>query len=124
MDELSLNPDLNIAVIARFLAKGTGKPITGDPYTVRLYDKDLFENEFLGEGGLDADGNTKIIFTHDAYSNVSNLDTFPDLYFAVFKDGDPIYKSKVMEDVDLTTIEEYRKGTGEVIDLGTYLIEV
>jgi hypothetical protein len=124
MDDLSLNPDLNIAVIARFLAKGTGEPITGDSYTVRLYDKDLFENEFLGESGLDADGNTKIIFTHEAYSNVANLDTFPDLYFAVFKDGDPIYKSKVMEDVDLATIEEYRKGTGEVIDLGTYLIEI
>ncbi|MEO6718760.1 MAG: hypothetical protein ABIN67_00300 [Ferruginibacter sp.] len=123
MSEFELNPDLNIEVIARFLAKGEGAPVTGDSYTVRLYDKDLFDNEFLGESGLDSNGYATISFTHAAFSNVANIDTFPDLYFAVFKDGEAIYKSKVMEDVDLSTIEEYKKGAGEVIDLGTYLIE-
>ena len=124
MSEFSLNPDLNIEVIARFLVKGKGEPVTGDAYIVRLYDKDLFDNEFLGESGLDSNGNAAIVFTHDAFSNFANVDTFPDFYFAVFKEGEVIYKSKVMEDVDLAAIEAYKKGAGEVIDLGTYLIEI
>ena len=123
MSDFELNPDLNIQVIARFLAKGTGEAVTGNSYTVRLYDKDLINSEFLGESGLDSNGYATIIFTHAAFSNAANVDTFPDFYFAVYKDGEVIYKSKIMEDVDLTAIEQYKKGAGEVIDLGTFLIE-
>ena len=123
MNDFELNSNLNIQVIARFLAKGKGAAVTGDSYTVRLYDKDIIDNEFLGESGLDSNGYATIIFTHKAFSNVANVDTFPDFYFAVYKDGEVIYKSRVMEDVDLAAIEQYKKGAGEVIDLGTFLIE-
>ena len=123
MSEFSLNPEMNIEVIGRFMLKGSGEALTGDAYTVRLFDKDIFDSEFIGESGLDSNGYAKIIFEPSAFSNLANIDTFPDLYFVVYKDGAIIYKSKVMEDVNIDAIEKYQKGEGEVIDLGTYLLE-
>lgn len=123
MSQFSLNPEMNFEVTARFIAKGSDAPVTGDAYTVRLFDKDLFDSDFIGESGLDANGYSLISFNHAAFGDLANLETFPDLYFVVYKNGEPIFKSKVMEDVDLAAIEQYKKGEGEVINLGTYLID-
>jgi hypothetical protein len=123
MSQFSLNPDMNFEVTARFIAKGSDAPVTGDAYSVRLYDKDLLSSDFLGESGLDANGYSVISFNHKVFGDIANLETFPDLYFVVYKNGEPVFKSKVMEDVDLEAIEQYKKGEGEVIDLGTYLID-
>ena len=123
MSQFSLNPEMNFEVTARFIAKGSDTPVTGDAYTVRLFDKDLFDSDFIGESGLDANGYSLISFNHAAFGDLANLETFPDLYFVVYKNGEVIFKSKAMEDVDLATIEQYKKGAGEVINLGTYLID-
>lgn len=123
MSEFSLDAEMNIQVIARFIAKGTNEAITGDAYTVRLFDKDLVDSDFIGESGLDANGYSKILFSHSTFGNLANLETFPDLYFALYKNGEAVYKSKVMEDVDLTIMDQYKKGEGAVIDLGSYLID-
>lgn len=123
MSQFSLNPEMNFEITARFIAKGMDAPVTGDAYTVRLFDKDIFDNDFIGESGLDNNGYSKISFNQKAFGDLANLESFPDLYFVVYKNGTPIFKSKVMEDVDLVAIEQYKKGEGEVIDLGTYLIE-
>ena len=56
MSEFSLHPDMNIEVTARLIAKGRDAPVTGKEYLVRLYDEDCFEDDFLGESGLDANG--------------------------------------------------------------------
>lgn len=123
MSKFSLEPEMHIAMVARFILKGSNNAFTGDQYTVRLFDKDLFDSDFIGESGLDANGYSKILFNHAAYGNLANLETFPDLYFVLYRNGEVIFKSKVMEDLDLNTIEQYKKGDGEVIDLGTYLVE-
>lgn len=123
MSKFSLDPDMNFEVTARFIAKGIDAPLSGAAYTVRLFDKDLLSDDFIGESGLDSNGYSKISFHHSAFGDLANLETFPDLYFVVYKNGEPIFKSKVIEDVDLEAIEQYKKGEGEVIDLGTYLIE-
>ncbi|CAN5728681.1 hypothetical protein BH11BAC3_BH11BAC3_31530 [soil metagenome] len=122
MTDFALDDDMNIEVIIRFIEKGTDEPLTGDMYTVRLFDKDLFDSEFLGESGLDANGYSKISFNHSAFANFASLEAFPDIYFTLYKDGIVLYKSKVIEDIDLSVLEEYKKGEGEVIDLGTFLI--
>lgn len=124
MSAFSLDPEMNIQVIARFITKGNNQPVSGADYTVRLFDKDIIANEFLGESGLDGNGYAKISFLPSAFSNIANLETFPDLYFALYKNGDLVYKSPVMTDVNLAAFEQYKKGEGEVIDLGTYLLEV
>ena len=46
MTDLSLNKDMNLEVIAKCIRKGHDGPLT-DGYTVRLYDKDVFEDDFL-----------------------------------------------------------------------------
>jgi len=122
MTDLSLNKDMNLEVTARFIGKGNDQPLTGDTYLVRLYDKDVFEDDFLGESTLDENGVAKISFNHSSFSNL-NKDTKPDFYFVVFKHKKEIFKSKVLEDLDVEAIEKFKMGEGEVIDLGTYLIE-
>ncbi|HEY8687896.1 MAG TPA: hypothetical protein VIM07_01575, partial [Chitinophagaceae bacterium] len=71
---------------------------------------------------LDENGVAKIPFTHSSFSNW-NLDNNPDFYFVLLKNNEVIFKSIVLEDLDVDTIENFKMGEGEVIDLGTYLIE-
>jgi len=123
MSQFSLDPDMNLEITARFIGRGIDAPVTGDAYTVRLFDKDIFDEDFIGESGLDKNGYSKISFNHKAFGDLANLESFPDLYFVVYKNGSPIFNSKVMEDLDLEALEQYKKGEGEVINLGTYLID-
>ena len=123
MSGFSLNSEMNIEVVARFIGKGHEQPVTGDQYKVRLYDKDVFGDDYLGESTLDENGYAKISFTHDAFSGVLHLENKPDFYFVVFKHMQEIFRTKVMEDVDPELAEKFKMGEGEVIDLGTFLIE-
>lgn len=123
MSQFSLDSEMNFEITARFIAKGTDAPVTGDAFAVRLYDRDIFDNDFIGESGLDNNGYSKISFNHKAFDDLANLETLPDFYFVVYKNSVPVFQSVVMQDVDLETIQQYKKGEGEVIDLGTYLID-
>ena len=69
MSKFSLDRDMNIEVIARFIGKGHEQPVTGGEYTVRLYDEDIFGDDFLGESTLDENGYAKITFNHAAFSS-------------------------------------------------------
>jgi hypothetical protein len=123
MSKFSLDPEMMFEVTARFIAKGANTPVTGDAYSVRLYDRDIFDNDFIGESKLDKDGRARISFRHEAFGDLANLEALPDFYFVVYRDEVPVFQSKLMKDVDLVSIERYIKGEGEVIDLGTYLID-
>ncbi|CAN5655410.1 hypothetical protein BH11BAC5_BH11BAC5_33960 [soil metagenome] len=123
MSKFSLDSEMMFEVTARFIAKGTDAPVTGNDYILRLFDKDIFDEDFIGESKLDDNGRAKISFRHEAFGDLANLETFPDFYFVVYKQNVPVFQSKLMQDVDLVSIERYRKGEGEVIDLGTYLID-
>ena len=122
MSKLSLDNEMAIEVTARFIGKGHEQPVTGDEYTVRLYDKDIFTDDFLGESKLDENGMAKISFTHQSFSGAAHLDDRPDFYFVVLKHKQVFFQTKVMEDVDLATVEQFKMGEGEVIDLGTFLL--
>ncbi len=119
MSDLSMKKE----AIIRLIAKGSDAPLTGSQYRVRLFDKDFFDDDFLGESSLDETGTAHISFTHAAFDDVANLEAMPDFYFVVLKDGQQIFQSQVMQDVDIAAMEQFRMGTGEVIDLGTFLVE-
>lgn len=123
MSSFSLNPEMDIEVTARFIAKGTDAPLTGEAYKVRLFDKDVFDDDYIGESGLDDNGSAGIKFNRAAFGDLGNIEKTPDLYFAVLKDGVQIFQSKVMEEVDVDTFGRFKMGEGDVIDLGTYLVE-
>ena len=122
MSKFSLSPNMSMEVTARFISKGTDTPLTGEAYKVRLFDKDIFDDDFIGESGLDENGVARIQFTHKAFSDLANLETMPDLYFAVVKNDVQIFESKVMEEIDVAGLEQFKMGKGEVIDLGTFLV--
>jgi hypothetical protein len=123
MSNLSLSNKMDLEVTARFIGKGHDSTLTGGAYVVRLYDKDNFADDFLGESTLDENGVAKIKFTHSAFGDWANLEDKPDFYFVVYKNKEEIFKSKVMEDLDIEAIENFKMGEGEVIDLGTFLIQ-
>ena len=124
MSGLSLNEEMNIEVRVLLIAKGTDEPVTGNEYVVRLFDKDVFNDDFLGESSLDEDGLAKFQLTKKHFAGFANLDEKPDFYFVVYRNKEEIFKSRVMKNLDLSDIEEFRMKEGEVVDLGTFLIEV
>lgn len=122
MSSFSLNPDMNIEVQARFIAKGNDMPLKGNDYEMRLYEKDLMEDDYLGRGQLDNNGVAKVSFRHGDYKDFLNPEVAPDLYFALFRGDILVFQSKVMRDIDLESLEKFKMGEGEVVDLGTYLV--
>jgi hypothetical protein len=123
MSDFSLSSQPKIEVNIRLIAKGSDAPLTGDMYKVRLFDKDIFDDDYIGESGLDANGVAHISFTHDAFDDLGALEDKPDFYFVVVKNDVQVFQSKVMEEIDLETVEQFKMGKGEVIDLGTFLVE-
>lgn len=123
MNNFSLNKDLNLLVAIRFIRKGNDIPLTGDSYRVRLYDKDIFEDDFLGESKLDNEGKAHISFTNASFGNFANVEETPDLYFILLNDDNIVFTSKVMKDVNLKLLEQFKTNQGEAIDLGNFLVD-
>ena len=123
MSNFSLDPDINIEVKATFIRKGSDAPLTGADYEFRLYEKDLMEDDYLGKSVLDENGVARVTFKHKDYMDFLNPETNPDLYFALYKGESLIFQSPVMRDLDMEAMEKFKMGEGEVVDLGTFLIE-
>lgn len=123
MGKFSFDKEMRLEVKASFIARGENTPVTGDEYVLRLYDKDVFGDDYLGESKLDEAGEAQIVCDKD-FKNPLTLDIMPDFYFVLYKDKIPVFQSKVMEDLDLKIVEDYKPGEGEVVDLGTFLIDV
>jgi hypothetical protein len=125
MTDFMLNKEPDLIVTARFIEKGEDKPLSGDEYTVRLYDRDIADDDFLGESRLDAGGHIRIAFAHDSFVNDDAFrETRPDFYFIILKNGTPVYTTKVLEELSLEDIQQFRMGEGEVVDLGSFLVDV
>ncbi|HXS57099.1 MAG TPA: hypothetical protein VN726_13305 [Hanamia sp.] len=123
MPLIALNDEMNIQVKVRLLGKGNDEPVTGGEFSVRLYDKDVFNDDFLGESMLDDEGLATFYFSQDDFSKPLKLDDKPDFYFVVYKNQQEVFKSKVMSNLDLTNVEEFIMKEGQVVDLGTFLID-
>ena len=123
MHDIALNKEMNIEVKVRLISKGDDEPICGNEFSVRLYDQDVFNDDFLGESAPDEEGVAKFLFSQGDFSKPANLDDKPDFYFVVYKNKQIIFKSKVMSNLDLSNIEEFVMKEGEVVDLGTFLVD-
>lgn len=123
MSNFSLSPEMKIEVTASFVRKGSDTPLTGSEYEFRLFEKDLMEDDYLGVSPLNEQGMAKVYFTHDSFKDILNPETNPDLYFALYKGDALIFQSEVMEDIDIPSVEQFKMGEGEVVDLGTFLVE-
>jgi hypothetical protein len=123
MPRIALNKKMNIEVKVRLISKSNDEPLNGKEYSVRLYDKDIFNDDFLGESSTNEEGVAKFLFTQTDFSKPVKVDDKPDFYFVVLKNKKQIFKSKVMSNLDLSNLEEFIMKEGEVIDLGTFLID-
>lgn len=123
MPSIALNKDMNIEVKVRLIRKGDDEPVAGSEFKVRLYDKDVFNDDFLGESVPDEDGVAKFLLSKGDFSQPITPDEKPDFYFLVYKNDKVVFKSKIMSNLDLSDLEEFIMKEGEVIDLGTFLIE-
>lgn len=117
----ALNKDLNLIVKVRLIRKGAHAPLGGD-YSVRLYDKDVFNDDYLGVSDV-TDGLASFTLQPDQFRQPFGADEKPDFYFVVYHRGAEIFKSEVMEDVDLANFGEFVIKKGNVLDLGSFLID-
>ena len=81
------------------------------------------EDDYLGKSALDANGTATVSFKHGDYMDFLNPEVNPDLYFALYKGEALIFQSKVIKDVILEDLEKFKMAEGEVVDLGTFLVE-
>ena len=123
MPSVALNKEMNIEVKVRLIRKGDDEPVSGTEFHVRLFDKDIFNDDCLGESIPNEEGVAKFLFSQGDFSKPLGLDEKPDFYFVVYKNKKEIFKSKVMSNLDLSNVEEFIMKEGEVIDLGTFLID-
>nr|WP_294906016.1 hypothetical protein [uncultured Lacibacter sp.] len=125
MSDFTLNKEPDLIVTARFVEKGDDAPLHGADYTVRLYDRDIADDDFLGESRLDAEGHIRIAFAHDAFVNDAAFkEARPDFYFMIMKSGKPVYTTKVLEELSIEDLQQFRMGEGDVVDLGSFLVDV
>lgn len=124
MSNYELGSEMSIQVNARLIAKGSDAPVTGDRYRVRLFDKDFFDDDFLGEATPDHEGRVSVTFDPSRFDRNDPIrEKSLDFYFVLYRDGEAVFKSKVMENVDVDAVDTFRMGSGEVIDLGTFLVD-
>ena len=87
----------------------------------KLYDKDIFNDDFLGEAKLNDKGKAEIFADlDDASSADTPLEGYPDLYFVLQNQTGVIFKSKVFHNVDfLADTNVFQQHFSATHDLGT-----
>ena len=119
------NPDAEMSVKVRFIKKGSDTPLTGEQYTVRLYDREIFQDdEYLGHAPLNERGEATIHFSPTDIKNYHfGFSELPDLYVLLF-DGDVVhFQSKVWENVDFEKMALLDINEGAVLNFGTFEVE-
>ncbi len=122
MSKQWLEKEMNWEIKARLIQKGSDTPLTGTAYKVRLFDREFLEDEYLGECTPGEDGVVTFSFPASAVKGVLD-DPMPDFFFVLYKNDTVVFRSTVMENMNTEAIEQYKHGVGEVIDLGTFLVE-
>ena len=118
------DPEMKLTVTARFIRKGSDEPVTGPQYKVKLYDRDTFDDDFLGTSDLNENGEASISFYPEDFRTFdSGIETLPDLYLLLFDDTTVHFQTKVWDDVDFVHNGKFDPQNGEVIDFGTFLVD-
>ncbi|MEL7002105.1 MAG: hypothetical protein AAFN93_05125 [Bacteroidota bacterium] len=102
---------------ARFVDSKTVMPYTGPTYEFRLYYRDLVEDEAVASCKLNARGEANISFSlEDTFDPL--LDSYPDLYFILYHNYQPMYQSDV---IDLSSADPIQNDSCR-INLGTHVV--
>jgi hypothetical protein len=90
---------------------------------VKLFDKDIIDDDFLGQSRIQEDGSVSISFVPSDFSSLDSPgEKYPDLYFTVYKYGKLVYKSTVLKNVDFNRYAISDPLKGLTFDLGTFVI--
>ena len=102
-------------VTARVVSRQNHQPVSGA--TVRVYDKDLVLNDFLGEATTDEEGHFSVSFSSDDYQGqVTGFESRPDIFVKVTNPTTgKSTKSKVFEEL---TGKLTRDDAEEIMNLG------
>ena len=102
-------------VTARVVSRQNHQPITGA--AVRVYDKDMVSDDFLGEATTDADGRFSVSFSSDDFKGkVSGFEARPDIFVKVTNpETGKTTKSKVFEELTGTLT---KNDAEEIMNLG------
>ena len=121
----SWQPEAVLTVKARFVKKGTDKPLTGERYVARLYDREIFgDDDYLGYSGLNERGEAHIHFyPADVRSKGLGVEELPDLYILLFKGDTVHFQTKVWDNVQFEKLALLDLKEGEVINFGTFLVD-
>lgn len=108
-----------IKVRATFL-NTTSAPLTG--VRVKLFDKDVLQDDVLGEGTPDEHGLVELICNlGDAMSADSPLETKPDLYFVVTEGGKERFRTPVEMNVNFSQVDPVtHEMNARTVDLGVF----
>ena len=117
------DPQFILHIHARFLHRHSGLPLHGKSFTVRLYDRDVISDDFLGAGTPDAAGTVHFtVQPSDFRKEDSFFERYPDLYMVVMENDQVIYHSPVAKNTDYRKEGNFSMQGGESIDLGEFLI--
>ena len=84
-----------------------GRPLSGQEWSVRVFDRDLLLDDSLGLARLDNKGMaTFLLPVADIKSADSPGERNPDLYFRLLRDGEEVFRSEVIEDVDFESLHK------------------
>ena len=102
-------------VTARVVSRQTHQPVDGA--IVRVYDKDLVLDDFLGEATTDADGRFSVTFSSDDFKGlVTGFEGRPDIFVKVINPATGrTTKSKVFEELSGVLT---KNDAEEIMDLG------
>src|SRR5690349_21349755 len=100
MDKFSLDEEMVIELRITFIAKGSDLPVYGEGYLLRLFDKDYFGEDFLGESKLNEAGEGCIKLSAQSFRDRFNSEILPDFYFVLYHDQIPVFQSKVLEELN------------------------
>ncbi|MBK7110792.1 MAG: hypothetical protein KA954_08510 [Chitinophagales bacterium] len=110
-------------VQARFLEKGTNKPLSGKEYICKLFDYDILKNDFLGEAHPDNTGLVHFSVDPKSFRDFNNLiDKYPDLFIEVEYEEELLFATPIAKNAKVLEGGTFDIKEGEVIDLGTFLV--
>ncbi|HWB62607.1 MAG TPA: hypothetical protein VG603_03780 [Chitinophagales bacterium] len=118
-------PEMEMTLKVKFINKKNEQPVTGNEYTVRLYDRELLgDDNYLGHAQLNEKGEAHIHFyPADVRGHGLGLESLPDLYILLFKGDRVHFQTKVWDNVDFDKLGLLDIKEGEVVNFGTFVID-
>ena len=103
--------------------ESTRKPIADKGYKIHFWDHDIVKDDYLGSTVPDEQGNAVLKLKRADFRSLdSPFEKKPDIYFTVEKDHSLIYKSPVLENINIDEAYDYNDFTEFCYDLGIFTV--